>query len=90
MKKLSRRFSKFNCAHSLPCYADQISGNGFLEGQCDIHFYVSCALQKDQLRVVTYLCPQTLSREKQANKRQLMMDANEEDQPMKKSSRLER
>ncbi|KAF2009111.1 aromatic prenyltransferase [Aaosphaeria arxii CBS 175.79] len=47
---------------------EKIYGQSFLESQCDIHFYVSCALQKDQLRVVTYLCPQTLSREIQAQK----------------------
>ncbi|KZM25643.1 4-O-dimethylallyl-L-tyrosine synthase [Ascochyta rabiei] len=45
-----------------------IYGTNFLENTCDIHFYVSCALQKDQLRVVTYLCPQTLAREAELRK----------------------
>ena len=48
------------------------SGSEFLESQCDIHFYVSCALQLDQLRVVTYLCPQTLSRENEARKKRML------------------
>ncbi|KAF9691031.1 hypothetical protein EKO04_011226 [Ascochyta lentis] len=42
-----------------------------LEKKCDTHFYVSCALQKDQLRVVTYLCPQTLARETESRKLQM-------------------
>ncbi|ORY09851.1 tryptophan dimethylallyltransferase-domain-containing protein [Clohesyomyces aquaticus] len=48
---------------------ETIYGSEFLQSQCDIHFYVSCALDKDELRVVTYLCPQTLSREISARKR---------------------
>ncbi|PVH95354.1 aromatic prenyltransferase [Periconia macrospinosa] len=51
---------------------EEIYGSEFLESQCDIHFYVSCALQLNQLRVVTYLCPQTLSRENQARKKRLL------------------
>ena len=40
----------------------------YLENTSDIHVYVSCALQKDQLRIVTYLCPHTLAREAAARK----------------------
>ncbi|KAI1081428.1 tryptophan dimethylallyltransferase-domain-containing protein [Whalleya microplaca] len=43
-----------------------IYGTKLLEQRCGSHFYVSCALEKDQLRVVTYLCPQTLEREREA------------------------
>ncbi|KAH9991415.1 tryptophan dimethylallyltransferase-domain-containing protein [Xylariaceae sp. FL0662B] len=43
-----------------------IYGAKLLEERCGSHFYVSCALEKDQLRVVTYLCPQTLAREREA------------------------
>ncbi|KAL5386202.1 hypothetical protein DPSP01_004285 [Paraphaeosphaeria sporulosa] len=47
----------------------KIYGEEFLESTGDIHFYVSCALAKDQLRVVTYLCPQTLAREEEARRK---------------------
>ncbi|KAK6358207.1 hypothetical protein TWF730_007558 [Orbilia blumenaviensis] len=46
-----------------------IYGDKLLSNHCGTHFYVSCALQKDQLRVVTYLCPQTLYLEKQTMKK---------------------
>ncbi|KAF1976876.1 aromatic prenyltransferase [Bimuria novae-zelandiae CBS 107.79] len=52
----------------------KIYGNDFLESTGDIHFYVSCALAKDQLRVVTYLCPQTLAREEEARKQQRLLE----------------
>ncbi|KAF3084244.1 hypothetical protein TWF569_009584 [Orbilia oligospora] len=42
---------------------NSIYGSELLNERCGSHFYVSCALQKDQLRVVTYLCPQTLDQE---------------------------
>ncbi|KAF2996917.1 aromatic prenyltransferase (DMATS family) [Curvularia kusanoi] len=45
-----------------------IYGTEYLEKTRDIHVYVSCALQKDQLRIVTYLCPHTLAREAEARK----------------------
>ncbi|KAL5435821.1 hypothetical protein PMIN06_011045 [Paraphaeosphaeria minitans] len=47
----------------------RIYGEEFLESTGNIRFYVSCALANDQLRVVTYLCPQTLAREEEARKR---------------------
>ena len=53
------------------------SGKSFLESQCNTHFYVSCALYRTQLRVVTYLCPQTLSREEEARKQRLQATENE-------------
>ncbi|OAQ79632.1 aromatic prenyltransferase [Purpureocillium lilacinum] len=40
-----------------------IYGTELLESHVGSHFYVSCALQKDQLRIVTYLCPQILAQE---------------------------
>ncbi|EPS38125.1 hypothetical protein H072_8169 [Dactylellina haptotyla CBS 200.50] len=46
-----------------------IYGNKLLEDHVGSHFYVSCALQGDQLRVVTYLCPQSLDREREASEK---------------------
>ncbi|KAF2462690.1 aromatic prenyltransferase [Lindgomyces ingoldianus] len=62
-----------------------IYGTEFLQSQRDIHFYVSCALDKDQLRVVTYLCPQTLSREISAKKRHIELDKGDSDQNKKRT-----
>ncbi|KAK6348142.1 hypothetical protein TWF718_005956 [Orbilia javanica] len=45
---------------------NSIYGPDLLNGRCGSHFYVSCVLQKDQLRIVTYLCPRTLDQEAQA------------------------
>ncbi|CAI6334778.1 unnamed protein product [Periconia digitata] len=42
---------------------EEMYGSQFLRDQCDVHFYIGCALEVDQLRVVTYMCPQILSRE---------------------------
>lgn len=35
-----------------------------LESRCGSHYYVGCALAKGQLRVVTYLSPQSFDCEK--------------------------
>ncbi|KAF1961952.1 hypothetical protein CC80DRAFT_589416 [Byssothecium circinans] len=45
---------------------EEIYGAEFLGSQCDIHFYVSCALSTDQLRVVALSVPaNTVSRDSQ-------------------------
>ncbi|QBZ61994.1 hypothetical protein PoMZ_10868 [Pyricularia oryzae] len=40
-------------------------GDRVLEQRCGSHYYVGCALQKDQLRLVTYLTPQTFECERE-------------------------
>lgn len=40
------------------------SGTKTLESRCGSHYYVGCALAKGQLRVVTYLSPQSFDCEK--------------------------
>ncbi|TQN71935.1 4-O-dimethylallyl-L-tyrosine synthase [Colletotrichum shisoi] len=43
-----------------------IFGSKTLESRCGSHYYVGCALHKGQLRVVTYLSPQSFDCEKDA------------------------
>ncbi|KAJ6439353.1 aromatic prenyltransferase [Purpureocillium lavendulum] len=73
LTRLRRYFStRRNAADMLPQMENyeaalkNIYGTELLESHVGSHFYVSCALQKDQLRVVTYLCPQILAQEKAA------------------------
>lgn len=40
------------------------SGKKTLDDRCGSHYYVGCALAKNQLRVVTYLSPQSFDCEK--------------------------
>lgn len=40
------------------------SGKKTLDDRCGSHYYVGCALAKNQLRVVTYLSPQSFDCER--------------------------
>ncbi|KAJ8113079.1 hypothetical protein OPT61_g4711 [Boeremia exigua] len=73
LARLRRYFStRHDAAKMLPQmdrYESALKANygaEYLQKTSDINIYVSCALQKDQLRVVTYLCPQVLAREADA------------------------
>ncbi|KAL8393922.1 hypothetical protein RB599_006130 [Gaeumannomyces hyphopodioides] len=46
--------------------AQDIYGRHTLEERCDGHYYVGCALHKNKLRVVSYMAPQIIWREKEA------------------------
>lgn len=56
---------KTQCVHVLTdLFCPSRSGKKTLDARCGSHYYVGCALAKNQLRVVTYLSPQSFDCEK--------------------------